>query len=120
MPRMRASLWRSHAREAMAASETRMTQSIELWRAAGRPSAVRTQLNHAAAAHALALASHDDTDYGGVLSRAMEALSATDAALTALGQPDVIHDPMAIGADMLLPCVDAPPTANAVQSAVSD
>jgi hypothetical protein len=45
--------------------------------------------------HDLALSNYDDWDYEAAIESAMRVLSFTDQALTLMGEPDRIHDPLA-------------------------
>ena len=93
---MQTTLFRSHAREAVAAAEQELRYALE--EAVGLPAvdqATVEQLRLAVAAHEEALASYDDWEYAAAIAATWRVLHHVDRALTAIGQPDRIHDPVA-------------------------
>ena len=52
------------------------------------------ELRRAVAAHEAALVSYDDWEYAAAIAATWRMLHHVDRALTAIGQPDRIHDPL--------------------------
>jgi hypothetical protein len=92
---MGATLHRSHAREELAAAERHLSYAISRFESSF-PQEVepRRLLGAALQAHGLALKRYDDWDYEGALREAMRVLSLLDQALTRMGEPERIHDPL--------------------------
>jgi hypothetical protein len=94
---MQASLFRSHAREEMAAAEAALTQATAAFQQGFSKSAqIAGFLQRAITAHDVGLRDYDNWDYRGVLFSAEESLSLTSKALSQMGQPGLIHDPLEI------------------------
>ena len=94
---MQASLFRSHAREEMAAAETALTQATAALQAGfSKNSQIYGLLQSAIAAHDAGLREYDNWDYRGVLFSAEQSLSLTSKALALMGQAGMIHDPLEI------------------------
>jgi len=94
---MQASLFRSHAREEMAAAETALTQATAAFQAGfSKSPQIYGLLQGAITAHDAGLREYDNWDYRGVLFSAEESLSLTGKALALMGQAGSIHDPLEI------------------------
>jgi hypothetical protein len=94
---MQASLFRSHAREEMAAAEAALTQATSAFQQGfSKNSQVNGLLQDAIAAHDAGLREYDNWDYRGVLSSAEKSLSLTSQSLALMGQAGSIHDPLEI------------------------
>lgn len=94
---MQASLFRSHAREEIAAAEAALTQAISaLQRGFSKNSQINGLLQSAVKAHDAGLREYDNWDYRAVLFSAEESLSLVSKSLALMGQPGLIHDPMDI------------------------
>ncbi len=94
---MQATLFRSHAREEMAAAETALTQAITIFQQGFSGNAqIRGLLQRAKDAHDAGLRKYDVWDYRGVLNSAMLSLSMTSQALLQMGRPGQVYDPLRI------------------------
>jgi hypothetical protein len=94
---MQASLFRSHAREEMAAAEAALNQATSAFqRGFSKNAQINGLLNSAVKAHDTGLREYDNWDYRAVLLSAEEALSLTSKSLALMGQPGLIHDPLEI------------------------
>ena len=94
---MQASLFRSHAREEMAAAEAALTQATAAFQQSFSKNAqIAGFLQRAITAHDAGLRDYDNWDYRGVLLSAEESLSLTSKALAQMGLPGLIHDPLEI------------------------
>lgn len=94
---MQASLFRSHAREEMAAAEAALTQANSAFQQGFSKNAqINGLLQRAVSAHDAGLREYDNWDYRGVLSSAEEALALTSQSLALMGQPGLVHDPLEI------------------------
>jgi hypothetical protein len=94
---MQASLFRSHAREEMAAAEAALTQAIAAFQQGFSKNAqIAGLLQRAITAHDAGLREYDNWDYRGVLFSAEESLSLTSKAMNQMGQAGSIHDPLDI------------------------
>lgn len=118
---MQATLFRSHAREEMAAAETAMTQAAAAFRQGfSNNSQVQGLLQRAVQAHDAGLRQYDSWDYLGVLNSAEQSLSFTSKALAMMGQAGTIHDPLEIKplpADVSFhPAIDSAQIEKALQS----
>jgi len=92
---MEATLHRSHAREEIAAGENHLAYAIEKFKDEfAFNKEIKSLLEDALAMHDLALSNYDDWDYEAALESAMHVLSFADQALTVMGEPDRIHDPV--------------------------
>jgi hypothetical protein len=92
---MQATLHRSHAREEIAAGENHLAYAIEKFKDEfSLNQQIKSLLKDALAMHDLALSNYDDWDYEAAIESAMRVLSFTDQALTLMGEPDRIHDPL--------------------------
>jgi hypothetical protein len=118
---MQATLFRSHAREEMAAAEDALAQATAAFQQAfpANPGVLGLLLQ-AAQAHDAGLKQYDDWDYRGVLNSAMQSLSLTSRALALLGQGGKIHDPLQIPASAFesraLPSIDRATVDRALKS----
>jgi hypothetical protein len=94
---MQATLFRSHAREEMAAAETALAQATTLFQQ-GFPKngGILGLLQRAVGAHDDGLRQYDNWDYRGVLNSAEQSLSLTSRALAMMGQPGKVYDPLQI------------------------
>ena len=93
---MQTTLFRSHAREAVAAAEQELRYALD--QAVSLPAVADStveQLRLAVAAHEAALVSYGDWEYAAAIAATWQILHHVDRALTAIGQPDRIHDPVA-------------------------
>jgi hypothetical protein len=94
---MQASLFRSHAREEMAAAETALTQATAAFKQGfSKNSQIWGLLQRAITAHDTGLREYDNWDYRGVLFSAEYSLSLISKALALMGQGGTIHDPLEI------------------------
>ena len=94
---MQATLFRSHAREEMAAAETALAQAIALFEQGFSEKAqVLGLLRQSIAAHDAGLRKYDGWDYLGALNSATQSLSLTSQALAQMGHPGQIFDPLQI------------------------
>ena len=92
---MQATLHRSHAREEITAGENHLAYAIEKFKDEfAFNQEIKSLLVDTLAMHDLALSNYDDWDYEAALESAMHVLSFTDQALTLMGEPDHIHDPV--------------------------
>ncbi|MCO4770487.1 MAG: hypothetical protein KDA24_10700 [Deltaproteobacteria bacterium] len=116
---MQNTMFRSHAREEMAAAEVAIQAALDL--AGPSPdSTLNAILNQAIQAHGQGKAAYDDWDYRVTIDQAMLALSLADLALTSLGEPDLVHDPlMIVPPGSALPTGMGPITPALVQSALN-
>ena len=92
---MQTTMFRSHARAAVAAAEQELRHALD--QAAGQSSVAEStveELRRAVAAHEAALVSYDDWEYAATIAATWRMLHHVDRALTAIGQPDRIHDPL--------------------------
>ncbi len=96
---MQATMFRSHAREEMAAAENGLAQATTLFQQ-GFPKngEVLGLLLRAVVAHDAGLRQYDSWDYRGVLNSAEQSLSLTSQAFRLMGQADKIYDPLQINA----------------------
>jgi hypothetical protein len=118
---MQSSLFRSHAREEMAAAETALTQAIATYQQGfSSNQGVLALLRLAAVAHDTGLARYDRWDYRGVLDSAMQSLSLTSRALAQMGQSGKLYDPLQVQpatfAARSFPALDRPTVEKALQS----
>jgi hypothetical protein len=105
---MQATLFRSHAREEIHAGEVHLSHAIDRYESLFAPDkAIGNLLSEALEAHDTALDRYDKWEYRGAIDAALTVLSLTDQALTAMWEPDRIHDPL------------APPQAERVAAATS-
>ena len=96
---MQASLFRSHAREEMAAAEAALNESITTFEQGfSNNGQVLGLLRQAIAAHNAGLAAYDIWDYQRALSSAIQALSLCSQALMKMGHSGEIYDPLQINA----------------------
>jgi hypothetical protein len=94
---MQASLFRSHAREEMAAAEAALTQAASAFQQGFSKNAqIQGLIEQAIAAQAAALHQYDNWDYPGVLNSAEQSLSLTIRSLALMGQAGSLHDPLEI------------------------
>ncbi|MFY0523165.1 hypothetical protein ACN28I_08280 [Archangium gephyra] len=92
---MGATLHRSHAREELAGAERQLGYAIARFSSSfPREVELRRLLLEAIHVHSLAVRRYDDWDYEGALREAMRVLSLLDQALTRMGEPGRIHDPL--------------------------
>ncbi|HEX8539059.1 MAG TPA: hypothetical protein VF664_16435, partial [Cystobacter sp.] len=84
-----------HAREELAAAERHLDHAITRFESSF-PQEVESRrlLVEAIQVHSGALKRYDDWDYEGALREAMRVLSLLDRALSRMGEPDRIHDPL--------------------------
>jgi len=90
----RDSVLRAGAREMMADAEGYLGHAVEKLQTGAQDGRVRALLEAAVETHKLATDRYDDWEYDKVLSLAQRLLSLTDQALTIMGEPDLIHDPL--------------------------
>ena len=90
---MQATLLRSHVREEALAVEAGLDYAIDRLAIAGNLQAALL-VGGAIAAHHVMKFFYDKWDYKTSLYAALVALSFVDRALTAMGEPDHIHDPI--------------------------
>ena len=90
----RDSVLRAGAREIMADAEAYLAHAIQKLEAQGPDARVRSPLELALLRHREAKDHYDAWDYDGVIGLAQRAMSLTDQALTLMGEPDLIHDPL--------------------------
>ncbi len=101
---MQATLFRSHAREEMAAAESELAQAIGLFLGGfSQNSPIRGLLRQAVLAQTAGLQRYDGWNYVGVLNSAMQVLSLTNQAFTLMGAPGKIHDPLQAKFTSVLP-----------------
>ena len=94
---MQATLFRSHAREEMAAAETALSQATSAFRQTSPKNAkTLALLLSAIAAHDAGLRQYDNWDYLGALNAAVQSLSLTSQSLDLMGQGGQIFDPLQI------------------------
>jgi hypothetical protein len=93
---MQASLFRSHAREEMAAEAALNQATSAFQRDFSKNAQINGLLHSAVKAHDTGLREYDNWDYRAVLFSAEEALSLTSKSLALMGQPGLIHDPLEI------------------------
>jgi hypothetical protein len=92
---MQATLFRSHAREEMAAAETALNEAITTFEQGFSGNGeVLGLLRQATAVHDVGLREYDAWDYQGALSSAVQALSLSSQALTKMGDSGQIYDPL--------------------------
>ncbi len=92
---MQASLMRSHAREELAAAERWLEYAADRLDSAPNRAA-RRLLRSAVGVHGRAVRSYDRWEYRRAIRQAGRMLSLIDRALGELGEPDRIHDPLAL------------------------
>jgi hypothetical protein len=90
----RDSVLRAGAREIMKDAESYLAHAVQKLDAGAPEARVRGLLEAAVQEHRSATYSYDDWDYAKVISLAQRVLSVTDEALTLMGEPDLIHDPL--------------------------
>ncbi len=94
---MQATLFRSHAREEMAAAETALAQATAAFQQGySKNSQIQGLLQGAVQAHDAGLRQYDNWDYRGVLNSAAQSLSLTSQSLALMGQAGKIYDPLQI------------------------
>ena len=112
----RDSVLRAGAREIMKDAESYLALAVQKLEAGAPEARVRSLLEAALQEHQSATHSYDDWDYEKVISLAQRVLSLTDQALTLMGEPDLIHDPLEMQAQTALrfrqpgPTSTPPPT----------
>jgi hypothetical protein len=90
---MQASLLRSHVREEVAAAESQLAYAQRKLAQSHDPEAALL-LHSAVATHLWAVQAYDDWEYESALGAAQRMLSLIDKALSKLGEPDRIQDPL--------------------------
>lgn len=118
---MQATLFRSHAREEMAAAETALAQVTATFQQGFSGNAqILGLLQRAVEAHEAGLRQYDNRDYLAVMDSAMQALSLTSQSLTLMGRAGQVYDPLRINplpADSSLhPAIDSAELERALQS----
>ena len=97
---MQATLLRSHVREEARAAEAELEYAISAWEQNdpgnkhGRKKHVKKLLKDAIKEHRKMKKLYDAWNYKAALFSAMKTLSLVDQALTAMDEPDRIHDPI--------------------------
>jgi hypothetical protein len=91
---MQSTLLRSHVRELALGVERELDHAIDLWSSTGAGNEVNTLLRNAIRSHRQMTRHYDDWQYKQALYACLEALSWVDQALTLIGEPDRIHDPI--------------------------
>jgi hypothetical protein len=91
---MQATLLRSHVREEAWGVEAELDYAITLYRNSDTDKGVENLLEDAIKQHQEMKKHYDQWDYKAALYSALQALSLVDQALTLMGEPDRIHDPI--------------------------
>jgi hypothetical protein len=92
---LQTTMYRSHAREEMEAAESHLDYAIEKYENGIAPDRrIRALIDRAVEVHSGAIKLYDRWEYKQTIRRAMRVLSITDRALTRMGEPDRIHDPL--------------------------
>lgn len=96
---MQATLFRSHAREEMAAAEAALAQAIAIFEQGfSANGTIQGLLEQAIQVHDAGLGKYDAWDYRGVLNSAMQSLSLASHALALMGHSGQVYDPEQISA----------------------
>ena len=92
----RDSVLRAGAREIMKDAESYLAHAIQKLEAGEPDGRVRSLLEAAVQEHRRATDHYDDWEYEKVIGLAQRVMSLTDQALTMMGEPDLIHDPLEV------------------------